>query len=423
MINNARPADLRQERFRNLPSSFDFWRISEGVPGTVMPRWKESLSQRDRWLVALFVQKAYMDMAPHLTDEGDLPPKFDKASPVDVSPETLDIGKAIFVGNCQFCHGYGGRGNGVDAAGLLPAPPDFHDPELYGPWKDGDWYWRVSESLPLRAMPKWHTWFDETQLWYVANYVHHVLSLPDPKAEPVDPIVPARVKKAIPNPPKGHVMRGRAVYLKRCWMCHGDAGRGEGPDGEFLVPAPADLTDPDLKNKATDLDLYWRVSEGIGNTAMPIWRLLLSEEERWDAIAYVKATFINPSEPAEVSDEPPVEYQALDSAPYSAAPDALARGQLTYRRLCVNCHGAKAKGDGEFGGKLLPTPANLTEPPASEADEGWWYWRVDRGVVGDKNTHPTAMPAWRYILTEQERWEVVFYARQLAEVKPAEVRP
>jgi len=269
----------------------------------------------------------------------------------------------------------------------------------------------------MRAMPKWHTWFDETQLWYVANYVRHVLSLPDPKAEPVDPDMPERMKTILKMPEDANVMRGREVYLKRCWMCHGDAGQGEGPDGEFLVPPPVDFTDPALKTELTDADWFWRVSEGVKNTGMPIWRLLISEEERWDAIAYLKATFLEPSEPKNVDDNPPVEYQALDPAPYEPTPDALERGKVTYERLCAGCHGAEALGDGKYGAPLMPTPANLTEDPAVSADAGWWYWRVDAGVVGDDDTHPTAMPAWRLILTEQERWEVVFYARELAGAK------
>lgn len=416
MINNARPADLRQERFKNLFTSFDFWRVSEGVPGTIMPRWKESLSEEERWLVVLFVQKGFMDMAPHLTDEGDLPTAYDLKSPVDHTPEKLDAGKALYTANCQFCHGYAGRGDGVDAAGLLPAPPDFHDPEFYGAWKDGDWFWRVSESLPLRAMPKWKTWFNDEQRWLIANYVRYVLALPDPKAEPIDPEVPERVKSLLKMPSNANVMRGREVYLKRCWMCHGDAGRGEGPDGEFLAPKPADFTEADPK-KMPDYEWMWKVSEGISNSAMPVWRLLLSEEDRWNAIAYIKATYSHPSEPKSVSDEPPVEYQAIDPGAFEPTPDALARGKATYERLCITCHGAKGKGDGEWGKELLPTPANLTEDPAINSDAGWWYWRVDRGVVGDDDTHPTAMPAWRFILTEQQKWEVVFYGRSLVGAK------
>ncbi|TLM98731.1 MAG: c-type cytochrome, partial [Actinobacteria bacterium] len=154
--NNARPADLRQPRFQNLDSNFDFWRISEGVPGTVMPQWEQSLSVRERWLVISFIQHAFMDMVPHLTSEGDLPAEYAKAKNTFArNDENIDAGKAIFNMNCAFCHGYGGRGDGPDARGLLPAPPDFQDGQTYNAWTPQDYFWRVSESLPMRAMPQW----------------------------------------------------------------------------------------------------------------------------------------------------------------------------------------------------------------------------------------------------------------------------
>lgn len=413
MINNARPADLRQTRFREQPSGFFYWRVSEGVPGTVMPRWKQSITEEERWLAVLFIQNAFMDMVPHLTDEGDLPKEYDLKNPVKVDPVTLDEGKAIYTANCQFCHGYAGRGNGVDAAGLLPAPPDFNDPAFLGTWKDGDWLWRVKESLPLRAMPKWKTWLDDEQSWKVANYIKYVLALPDPAAEPADPVIPERAKKILVMPEDSSVMRGRTVYMKRCWMCHGDAGQADGPDGLHFVPAPADFTIDEF-DTMPDYELMWKISEGIGNTAMPQWRLLISEEDRWDAISYIKQVFVSPKEPAEVDDATPVEYRELDPAPYAPTSDAIARGKTTYLKLCAGCHGVNALGDGEYGKALAPTPANLTEDPALTADESWWYWRVAEGVVGDKGASPTAMPPWRVALSEQERWEVVFYARQLS---------
>ena len=417
MINNARPADLRQSRYTNLPTSFFFWRVSDGVPGTVMPKWKQSMSERDRWLALVFVKGAFMDMVPHFADEGALPAAYDKPDPIKNSKQTIRDGKAIYIANCAFCHGYAGTGDGPDAAGLMPNPPDFSDTGHYGPWKPGDWYWRVSESLPLRAMPQWKTWFDSNQRWLVATYVRDMLSITDKNRKPDGSDTPAKFEP-LKSPKTANVMRGRAIYLKRCWMCHGDAGQGEGPSGAHLGPVPANFTDPNVK-KMKDGRWYWRLSEGVDNSAMPIWRLLLSEQDRWDAIAYVKATFVNPSKPAEVDDNPPVEYQALDPAPYAATPDALARGAVTYATYCAECHGVQAKGDGKYGPPLKPPPANLTQDPALTADEGWWYWRVDAGVVGDENTHPTAMPAWRLILTEQQKWEVVFYARTLVGVKAA----
>ena len=415
MLNNARPANLRDSKYRNLPAHFDMWRISDGVPGTAMPEWKQSMNEDDRWLVILFVQKAFMDMTPDYNDEGDLPAKYVASTIADPSLDNIDAGKALFVANCTFCHGYAGDGDGPDAAGLLPAPPNFSDIDTYKDWTAGDYLWRVTDSIPMRAMPQWHTWFSADQLKLVAGYVRNVLIFPDPKAEPKDPEIP-KTAEGLKMPADTDLMRGRQVYLQRCWMCHGDAGQGEGPDGKHLSPVPANFTEPDPK-KFPDSEWYWKVSHGIGNAAMPQWRLLLSEEDRWAAIKYVKATFVNPSEPKDVSDEIPPAYQALDPAPSAVTSETMAAGKSLYDNLCLECHGKAAEGDGPSGTLLLPTPANLTEDPAYSGGLDFWYWRIDAGVVGDNGTHPTAMPAWRNILTEDQKWAVTFYARQLAGAK------
>jgi len=423
MINNARPADLRQPRFSLLPDSFFLWRVSEGVPGTVMPQWKQTLSEEEIWLVTLFEKRAFMDMVPHLAEEGDLPKAYDTADPIAETTETLDAGKAIYVANCSFCHGYSGVGDGPDAAGLLPSPPDFRDREFYETWKDGDWLWRVSESLPLRAMPKWKTWFTTEQRWLVANYARNMLSLTTTR-EPDGSDTPANYAK-LKKPDTSSIARGRAVYFKRCWMCHGDAGQGEGPSGDNLDPPPADFTDADVADTKvmTDGRWFWRVSEGVGMSAMPIWRLMLSEQERWDVISYEKAMFVTPKEPDDVSDDAPVEFQALDAGPIADTPDAQARGKAMYERLCVECHGAKGMGDGELGKALKPTPADLTGEPGVVSDAGWWYWRVSDGVVGVAPEQFTAMPPWKYILSEQERWEIVYYGRKLVNAKDPVIQP
>jgi cbb3-type cytochrome oxidase cytochrome c subunit len=428
MLNNARPASLRDNKYKNQPVNFFFWRISEGVPGTAMPMWKQSMSEDERWLVMLFEEKAFMNMVPDYNDEGDLPAKYAKETISEPTLDNINAGKAIFVSNCAFCHGYAGNGDGPDAAGLLPAPPSFAETSTYTSWVPGDYFWRVNDSLPMRAMPQWHTWFTPEQVRLVAGYVKNMLIFPDPANEPKDPEIPKRAE-SLTMPPDISIMRGRQVYLQRCWMCHGDAGQGEGPDGAHLAPIPANFTEPDPK-KFPDSEWYWKVSYGIGNAAMPQWHLLLSEEDRWAAIKYIKSTFVNPSKPTDVSDEVPPAYTALDPAPYSPTPETLEQGKEIYTRLCNGCHGPKALGNGTYGAPLVPTPANLTEDPAVSAGIDFWYWRVDQGVVGsDPATavagqpkgapvaHPTAMPAWINILNQQEKWAVTFYARQLAGAK------
>jgi mono/diheme cytochrome c family protein len=393
--------------------SFFFWRISEGVPGTVMPQWEQSLSESERWLAIDFIQGAYMDMVPHFTDEGDMPGAYAQLrDPVKETTETLTAGKAIYVMNCAFCHGYGGRGDGPNARGLQPGPPDFNDTATYDGWTPADYFWRVSESLPMRAMPQWRYWFDEDQRWLVSNYVRSILVFPNPDAEPADPEMPTAAED-LKIPASAEIMRGRVVYLQRCWMCHGDAGQADGPSAAHLSPAPANFADPAI-DEVTEGELFWRTTAGIGMAAMPQWGLLLSEEDRWAALRYVKNTFISPSEPADVSDELPVEYQALQPS-YENTGSAQANGKTVYQTYCQGCHGPKALGDGQFGAPLMPTPANLAEDPAFTSPPEWWYWRIDQGVVGttDGKPHPTAMPAWRFILTDEQKWNVIFYTRAL----------
>ncbi|HXV90646.1 MAG TPA: cytochrome c/FTR1 family iron permease [Gemmatimonadales bacterium] len=84
------------------------------------------------------------------------------------------------------------------------------------------------------------------------------------------------------------VARGRAVFAERCQPCHGDRGKGDGPQAEHMVgPRPADLGDPAVMGDATLTDVYRRVSIGIPGTAMPAYEGELSEEDRWAVANFV----------------------------------------------------------------------------------------------------------------------------------------
>jgi len=88
------------------------------------------------------------------------------------------------------------------------------------------------------------------------------------------------------------------------------------------------------------------------------------------------------------------------------APD-VQRGAVIFAEKCAACHGPTGMGDGPDG-KQLPVPvAALALPqfyrPSSPAD---WYGMVTRGNI-ERFMPPFAS------LTEQERWDVVTYARGL----------
>ena len=84
------------------------------------------------------------------------------------------------------------------------------------------------------------------------------------------------------------VARGRAVFGERCQPCHGDRGKGDGPQAAHVVgPKPADLGDPAVMKDATLTDVYRRVTLGVPGTAMPAYEAELSEEDRWAVANFV----------------------------------------------------------------------------------------------------------------------------------------
>jgi mono/diheme cytochrome c family protein len=86
---------------------------------------------------------------------------------------------------------------------------------------------------------------------------------------------------------------GRDVYTTYCETCHGETGRGDGPTGLRLVPRPADLRIHTAPGVHTDGELFYWVSYGYPNSAMPAWKDVLTEEQRWSVINYARATFGN----------------------------------------------------------------------------------------------------------------------------------
>lgn len=108
------------------------------------------------------------------------------------------------------------------------------------------------------------------------------------KKAQADKARPASV--TIPGDPEA----GRRVYGQYCHYCHGTEGRGDGPVSIGISPHPADFTTDAKRMSKTDAELFKSISEGIkrqiGGEAMfmPSWKDILTEQERWDALAYVR---------------------------------------------------------------------------------------------------------------------------------------
>jgi putative copper resistance protein D len=83
------------------------------------------------------------------------------------------------------------------------------------------------------------------------------------------------------------VASGEALYRAHCATCHGPGGRGDGPGGAGLPKPPADLTAAHAAQHTVG-DMFWWLTHGIPAAGMPPFGSVLSEEERWDLINFIR---------------------------------------------------------------------------------------------------------------------------------------
>jgi mono/diheme cytochrome c family protein len=78
---------------------------------------------------------------------------------------------------------------------------------------------------------------------------------------------------------------GKDVYVANCLKCHGDKGKGDGPSAKDLDKRPRDLSDPKIAAQ-TDGSIFWKLT--TGRKPMPSFENLISEDDRWNVINYVR---------------------------------------------------------------------------------------------------------------------------------------
>lgn len=85
---------------------------------------------------------------------------------------------------------------------------------------------------------------------------------------------------------EGDLKAGRTLYLKHCKVCHGPEGKGDGYT--LFNPPVADLTSSKIQKKS-DKELCESIHLGVSNTAMGMWRFVLSDEEIAHVLGYVRS--------------------------------------------------------------------------------------------------------------------------------------
>ena len=79
---------------------------------------------------------------------------------------------------------------------------------------------------------------------------------------------------------------GAQVFHTNCETCHGPQGHGDGPAGQALDPKPRNLAV--LQRTAGDDFLFWRIREGKPGTSMVAWKGILTDEQIWQVVSFIR---------------------------------------------------------------------------------------------------------------------------------------
>jgi len=99
------------------------------------------------------------------------------------------------------------------------------------------------------------------------------------------------------------------------------------------------------------------------------------------------------------------EYSNSLKNPFLGNQKATAEGKTIYNQMCVLCHGNNGKGNGEAGLTLEPRPANFTALQVKNETDGAIFWKITNGKA--------PMATYFEILTDDQRWKLVNYIREL----------
>lgn len=170
-------------------------------------------------------------------------------------------------------------------------------------------------------------------------------------------------------------VQGAAVYAAHCESCHGATGRGDGEKAAQVMtqrtePMP-DFSTPDRLGALTPGEMYQTVTQGRLDKFMPPFADVLTEAERWSAIAYLYSL----------------------SAPITLVDS----GQGVFEAQCASCHAP---------GQTIGDPK-----PTDFADQAYMAGQSQAALIAAMADHK---PALETQLDAADTQAVMAYARTLS---------
>lgn len=214
--------------------------------------------------------------------------------------QEAEAGRSLYNDWCAGCHGADGLGDGPAADYLDPRPRNFVD----GAFKirntvsgelptDEDIFKMIDVGMPGSSMPGWKKQFSEKQIHQLVAYIKTLIDM-----EFFGEEIPEKITVGEPLPSSAESLaKGKELYRKlKCWECHGEEGRGDGPSAPTLKDdwgnpiISADITKGwTFRGGNHTFDIYRTFTTGLDGTPMPSYIDTIGDEDRWHLSNYVKS--------------------------------------------------------------------------------------------------------------------------------------
>ncbi len=221
-----------------------------------------------------------------------------KEIPFEANEKYIEEGKVLYRIHCRSCHGLEGRGNGPDAEKLDPKPSDFTKAEFRirsTPWgelpSDEDLIRVITLGVPGTAMDPWGS-LSEIERLQLVSYTKTL----NPRFSIESPPKSVHIPEDLPVTPES-IAHGEELFNSmKCFLCHGEEGRGDGPitktlkyEWDFLFRARNLAKGWTYKAGNLRKEIYRSISTGFYGTPMGSYAEYLTEEERWQLASYVNS--------------------------------------------------------------------------------------------------------------------------------------
>ena len=167
---------------------------------------------------------------------------------------------------CARCHGEKGAGDGVIADYLDPKPRDLTKTAFMQTKTRERLLTSLRKGVPGTSMAPWGRVLGDEGSAALVEYVVTTWAKAGAQRVPTGRKLPEANPVAYS---KESVGRGEAIFLDRCWGCHGKKADGHGPNAADISPRPRNLRNTPFVASLSYARLHESIKYGVQGTAMP----------------------------------------------------------------------------------------------------------------------------------------------------------